>query len=398
MKATTLVIVAVLVGGGWMLGLDNPGMAVLSALAVASGAWALLPPPTTKDGAVPSTAERFDPAKLAEQHQAVLMQLATLADERELQRGLFEVSTELVGCVTENDARVRFAAAVRRYWAGSSADLMVWNKGTWRSLGGPASGLPPVLDHPVQLPNGLAHEGDLILDLSPGVVGHAALILRRAGPQPSLAGRSYVAQLAVAEILRAQLALSLRRVLLYSELQDLARSDPLTTTHRRWYGEGRLAELVDGGKVVTVAMIDIDHFKLVNDTYGHSIGDYVLTAVGRTLSAALRTNDLVCRWGGEEFLVVLPDTLPEGGFLVAQRLRQAIADLHDLPTPVTVSIGVAACTQDDVCAKLIARADEALYRAKKNGRDCVMMATMTGAPGSLRLVSRPPKEHSRSPV
>lgn len=374
---------------------EQPGIGLLSAVAVGFGAWALLATsPSRSEGS--KHTDTLDPAALALRQTTMLASLAALADERELHRGLFEISTELVGCVAEDDARIRFAAAVRRYWDGSSADLMVWNKGTWRSLGSATHGLPPVLDHPIQLPTGLGHEGDLVLDLSPGVVGRAALIMRRARTQPSLAGRSIAAQMAIAEILRGQLALSLRRVTLYSDLQALARIDPLTTTHRRWYGESRLKELVDGGEVVAVAMVDIDRFKLVNDRFGHSGGDQVLTAVGRQMVDLLRTNDLVCRWGGEEFLILLPDTPPEGALLVANRLRQAIAELSGLPTSVTVSIGIAACAQDETPFDLVARADDALYRAKNGGRDRVVMAPTADSTGTLRITSRKAKDRIAS--
>ena len=378
----------VVLGGAWA---GQPAIGLLAAAAIGLGAWSLRES-SARRGSDLEPEEVYDPTVLAARHAQALATLATLADERELHRGLFEISTELVGCVAEDDARIRFAAAVRRYWDGVSADLMVWNKGTWRSLGSTTHGLPPVLDHPIQLPTGLGHEGDVVLDLSPGVTGRAALIMRRARMQPSLAGRSPTAQVAIAEILRGQLALSLRRVMLYSELQALARIDPLTTTHRRWYGESRLKELVEGGEVVAVAMVDIDRFKLVNDRFGHSGGDVVLTAVGKTLVDMLRTNDLVCRWGGEEFLVLLPDTPPEGAELVANRLREAIANLSGLPTSVTVSIGIAACAQDDTPFDLVARADEALYRAKSTGRDRVVMAATTEKAVTLRITSRKAKD------
>ncbi len=398
--ATAIAAVGGAIGGG-------PLAATVAAGATATGAWALLSR-SSRGPSVPAETESSE-KRLRDLNAAI----ALLEDERELHRGLFEISTELVGCVEESDARNRFAAAARRYWDCTSADLLVWDKGSWRSLGGPATGLPPVLDHPVQLPGnprGLSgvrerldkardlHENDgeneLVLDLSPGVTGQAALVLRHARVQPSLIGRDRAGQLAVAEILRGQLALSLRRVILYSDLKALARIDPLTTTHRRWYGESRLKELVDGGDVVAVAMVDIDHFKLINDGHGHSAGDQVLAALGRTLVTVLRSNDLVCRWGGEEFLIVLPDTPPAGALLMADRLRQAIAALKGLPTPVTVSIGIAACAQDDTPFDLVARADEALYAAKSGGRDRVSVADVTPAVSTLRITSRRAKDRT----
>jgi diguanylate cyclase (GGDEF)-like protein len=382
-----VLLVGLLAGAGGVVS-GQPLAALLAAGAAGLGAWALQP--HVPSAGLSDASRLVTPELLAARVQELRQEVGRLEDERELQRGVFEVSSELVGCVDEPDARRRFAAALRRYWDCSGADLLIWERGAWRSLGGDAVGPNPVLDHPVTLPSSTTDEGgdgDLVLDLSPAVDGQAAVVLRRARPQPSLAGLSTDAQLSVAETLRAQLALSLRRVSLYTSLQALARTDPLTTTHRRWYGETRLKEIVDGGKVVCVAMVDIDFFKTVNDRYGHSVGDQTLKAVGMALAAGLRTNDLVCRWGGEEFLVVLPDTPPAGGMLVAERLREAVASIFHLPQSVTVSIGLAACAQDDTHFDLVARADEALYLAKRDGRNRVVLSD-PGSGMQIRVTAR----------
>ncbi len=347
----------------------SPAVATLGGIAAGLGIWAAWWR-TAQDR---SGDQLLTPNLLAHRQQELHHQLETLESAQELQRGVFEVAAELVGCVDEADARVRFASALRRYWDFTAADLLVWEQGAWRSLGGAANGNPPVLGSPVALP--VETGGDLVLDLSAGVKGQAAFVLRRAHPQPSLDRHRPQDHRYVAEVLRGQLALSLRRVLLYGELQALARTDPLTGTHRRWYGEARLQELVEGGRVVSVAMIDIDHFKRVNDQFGHAAGDRVLAAVGRCLKAGLRTGDLVTRLGGEEFLAILPDTGPDGATLVAERLRAAVAALADLPMNVTVSVGVASCSQDDTAAALVTRADRTLYQAKDGGRNRVVRAS-----------------------
>ncbi len=331
-----------------------------------------------------------DPRLLERQRQNITEELAVLEDAQELQRGVFEVSAELVGCVDEIDARHRFSAAMRRYWACNSVDLVVWEKGSWRGLGAPATGEVPTLTGPVMLSD--QPGGDVVLDLSPGVDGQAALVLRQARLQPSLIGRSAADQRYVAEVLRTQLSLSLRRVVLYGQLQSLARLDPLTGTQRRWYGETRLSELCDAGDVVAVAMVDIDYFKTVNDEFGHAAGDQVLAAVGRVLAAHLRTGDLVSRYGGEEFLVVLPDTPPAGALQVVDRLREAVASLKGVPKAVTVSIGVAACHQDETAEHLVGRADAALYLAKHGGRNRIVMSDDGGAEGFLRTTARHTKQ------
>lgn len=331
-----------------------------------------------------------DPRLLELKRKSITEELAVLEDAQELQRSVFEVSAELVGCVDEVDARNRFAAALRRYWACVSVDLVVWEKGKWRGLGAPFAGDVPTLTGPVMLPE--QPGGELVLDLSPGVDGQASLVLRGVRLQPSLTGRSPGDQRYVAEVLRTQLSLSLRRVVLYAELQSLARVDPLTGANRRWYGDTRLTELCEAGEVVAVAMVDIDFFKSVNDGFGHAAGDQVLAAVGQALTTHLRTGDLVSRYGGEEFLVILPDTPPAGAMQVAERLREAVAAITGLPKSVTVSIGVAACLQDETAERLIARADAALYQAKHGGRNRVVMSDEGGAEGYLRTTARRTKQ------
>ncbi len=327
-----------------------------------------------------------DPDTLHQRQLHIEEDLQRLTDEQDLQRGVFEVSTELVGCVDEADARTRFAAALRRWWACQHVDLLLWERGSWRALGGELHGEFPELQQGVQLPPTAG--GDLILDLSAGVDGQAAVILRGATPQPTLAHLSKSVQERVADVLRSQLALSLRRVLLYQHLQELARSDPLTGVHRRWYGERRLEDLVEGGAVVAVAMVDIDHFKRVNDRLSHAAGDAVLAAVGQAITATIRGGDLACRFGGEEFLILWPNTAPLGATIAAERLRAAIAALTDVPTSVTVSIGFACVHQDEAAVELIARADRALYQAKAAGRNRVFSAETSATGGTIRTTNR----------
>lgn len=322
--------------------------------------------------------------------------LQRLTDEQDLQRGVFEVSTELVGCVDELDARARFSAALSRWWSYHHLALLVWSKGTWRSIGSEPAGSPPELIQGVQLPS--AGHPDLILDLSAGVDGQAAIILRGAQPQPSLHGLSEVVQQRIADVLRSQLALSLRRVLLYQDLQELARTDPLTTVHRRWYGEQRLEELVESGAVVAVAMIDIDHFKSINDTHGHAAGDAVLTAVGKAITATIRLGDVACRYGGEEFLVILPSITNQGAQLAGERLRAAIEAISDMPAQVTVSIGIACVHIDEAALELVTRADRSLYEAKNNGRNRVVDAEIQVPPSSIRTTGRLRRISGRNPT
>jgi len=327
-----------------------------------------------------------DPRLLQIRKESLMAEVDVLEDAQDLQSGVFEVGAELVGCIDQADAQQRFTAALRRYWSFTALDLWVWDRGTWHSVGGAPSGPPPSLGSPVVLPDDNGNE--LILDLSIAVSGQAALVLRNASEQPSLVGRSSDDRRWVAEVLRSQLALSLRRVLLYDELNALARLDPLTGTHRRWYGETRLKELIDHEGLVAIAMVDIDHFKRVNDGFGHAAGDEVLAAVGHELTAHLRVGDLVSRFGGEEFLLMLPDTPAAGAMLVAERLRLAVARRADLPCAVTVSVGVACCRQDETVPELIARADAAMYRAKESGRNLVIIDDQPNDPRTRVATTR----------
>ncbi|HVM13487.1 MAG TPA: GGDEF domain-containing protein [Egibacteraceae bacterium] len=126
------------------------------------------------------------------------------------------------------------------------------------------------------------------------------------------------------------------------------------------------------GSPYSVLLIDIDHFKQVNDTRGHPVGDEVLRGLGRLLDQRTRVTDTVARYGGEEFAVLLPETSRENAIALAEDLRSRIRDA-DLPVPVTVSIGIASSADGlvDTAEALLAKADEALYEAKRKGRNRV---------------------------
>jgi len=137
-----------------------------------------------------------------------------------------------------------------------------------------------------------------------------------------------------------------------------------------------------------VLMLDLDHFKRVNDRFGHPTGDQTLRTVAMVLLKTARMADLVCRYGGEEFVVLCPDTDADAGFGVAERIRRAIAavpnEVLGYRGPTTVSIGVA-CTAPggtDETDKLVARADASLYEAKRRGRN----RTCAADPGALAAV------------
>jgi diguanylate cyclase len=122
-------------------------------------------------------------------------------------------------------------------------------------------------------------------------------------------------------------------------------------------------------------MADIDHFKLINDRHGHETGDEVLRHVATALTALCRTQDVVARWGGEEFLLALPATNAEAATILAERIRAAIANTaiagKDAPIHITLSLGVSVLAADEDIDRAIARADRALYQSKEQGRNKV---------------------------
>ena len=182
------------------------------------------------------------------------------------------------------------------------------------------------------------------------------------------------------------LGISLRNAQLFREVHDHSVRDGLTGCFNRTHAlEAVGTELRRARRSqmpVSLIMFDLDHFKQVNDQYGHLCGDTVLAAVGARMREVLRISDLKCRYGGEEFLVLLPDTASEGARRVAHTLRRELADMaipwKDEALTITASFGVATARPSEVDGKaLISRADEALYRAKEQGRNCVRLSIET---------------------
>jgi len=166
----------------------------------------------------------------------------------------------------------------------------------------------------------------------------------------------------------------------HEEIYRLMTVDGLTQVHnKRFFGEAlekEFARSVRYRHPFTVVVFDIDHFKKVNDTYGHLAGDEVLRRIGHLVQAKVRTNDTVARIGGEEFAVLLPEVAREGGITLAEKLRAMIADevfSHSGTTiPVTVSLGVASWHEGITDAEsLLKAADAKLYEAKRSGRNRV---------------------------
>lgn len=190
------------------------------------------------------------------------------------------------------------------------------------------------------------------------------------------------AELAVLEMLIGVLFYPLRNALKYREAIENSLHDALTGVGNRFAmdinfsREMKLAKR--HRKALAILLIDVDHFKDVNDKHGHRMGDKVLKVIADLVRQTLRETDQVFRYGGEEFIAVLNETDIENAVLSAERIRQTIAE-HPIETGnskinVTVSVGVSALSSDDTNESLFERADKALYQAKGKGRNCVICA------------------------
>lgn len=162
------------------------------------------------------------------------------------------------------------------------------------------------------------------------------------------------------------------------KLEELSTQDPLTgLKNRRYFAHNfhdECARSLRRNESMTLLFLDLDHFKRVNDTYGHHFGDLALQATSNCLKKQCRPYDTVVRWGGEEFVVLLRATDEQSAFHSAERIRHEIESGFSpaLPFPLTISIGLAQYRDNDTLESLIDRADKALYHAKQNGRNKVV--------------------------
>lgn len=226
--------------------------------------------------------------------------------------------------------------------------------------------------------------GALILFFIEGYVGYTALHWNsQSGPANLVVpvifffGACFV--LVVAG-LSLRTALDVRRVAVL-ELENI--TDPLMAIHNRRYLERRLKEEVERadryGLALSLLMIDVDHFKNINDTFGHLTGDHVLVGLGKLIGDVCRDSDIAARYGGEEMVIILPNTAAAGALKFAERLRQMVesasllpadASKDGQPAPVTISIGVAQLDEQvRGVAGILASADKAVYGAKRAGRN-----------------------------
>jgi diguanylate cyclase (GGDEF)-like protein len=204
----------------------------------------------------------------------------------------------------------------------------------------------------------------------------------------------------VASALAEQIALTIANLDLREALHAQAIRDPLTGLFNRRYMRETLDREIHRARrhmhPLSLMMLDIDHFKRYNDTFGHAAGDNALRLVGDCLLNAIRAEDLACRYGGEEFIVILPQCSLSQAVARAEQIRTRLRELYverpgELPEVITASIGVAAFKETteelDLLLKLV---DEALYEAKHEGRDRVVAAR----PESSRALSFQPKDNT----
>jgi two-component system cell cycle response regulator len=227
----------------------------------------------------------------------------------------------------------------------------------------------------------------IALPFTLGKVQAGVFFLRRMVNEPPLTNEDVefadsVIKAAVAAIHRAQVIETTKAD--NARLEVLAHTDPLTQVMNRRALTVRLASELERARrydaVLTLLMVDLDHFKLVNDTYGHLVGDEVLREVATMLQNDVRSVDVVARYGGEEFVVVLPETSLAGATIFAERIREHVAATPFATSLVeslrlTASVGVSSYPSTTVSTvdDLFARADEALYRAKAEGRNRVCL-------------------------
>ena len=178
----------------------------------------------------------------------------------------------------------------------------------------------------------------------------------------------------------ALLGIAIKNAQLFSEIRETGLRDGLTGCFNRSHAleviDGELRRARRSQMPVSLIMLDLDHFNEINDRYGHPCGDAMLAAVGARMGEVLRVSDMKCRYGGEKFLVLLPETPLDGAKRVADTLRRQLADMavrwKDETLQVTASLGVTMAQPSEIDTQaLIGRADAALYRAKDQGRNCV---------------------------
>jgi diguanylate cyclase (GGDEF)-like protein len=216
----------------------------------------------------------------------------------------------------------------------------------------------------------------------------------------SIDSNGFVRRKQLASAVAEHIALAISNLNLHETLRLQAIHDPLTGLHNRRYMQEFLEREIlrarRKGRPLALMMLDVDNFKRYNDTFGHPAGDDALRFVGDILFRAVRADDLACRYGGEEFSVILPECSLHQATVRAEEIRAQLKALHikrarEIPGVLTVSIGVAAFEETTDQGDLLLKfADDALYQAKRAGRDRVIVAR--SATGAAQLAATPTQE------
>jgi diguanylate cyclase (GGDEF)-like protein/hemerythrin-like metal-binding protein len=202
---------------------------------------------------------------------------------------------------------------------------------------------------------------------------------RTARPDPAL--QRQMEELTRAREASEQANVELRQAL--DQLEQAAGTDRLTGAwNRRRFEDGATRHIALSDRrrdTLSMILFDLDHFKRVNDTFGHAVGDQVLKAVAQRVRDHLRISDALVRWGGEEFIILCPATTLAGATILAEKIRKAV-ESHLLPQvgAVTISLGVAQHQPFEITEVWVSRADAALYRAKERGRNCIEASVDVG--------------------
>lgn len=298
------------------------------------------------------------------QHVRVLIAHREATVRREVRALLEAVGAE----VGDQPDRIAAAEAVRRDLPHVVLLDHALDGEDERSLMRDVAGDPELLGTAVVL----VHPGASVAEVVEALAAGAVDVWTGAEILPEL-----IARVRAAFRSRQLLDLALRR---FADLEDLAYRDELTELPNRRGSVRQLEVLISRarrhGQQLCVLLVDADRFKAVNDDHGHAAGDLVLRELACRLRDRVRREDLVGRWGGEEFLVALPETTPDAATAVAESLRAAVAgapvDAAGVELGVTVSIGVAGWTGEPL-EELVDRADQGLYAAKAAGRDRVVV-------------------------
>ncbi len=338
-------------------------------------------------------AERTDPVR--EEIQRGEQRLIDLARRHEERQGEFHLLTRRFNFVRSFGASLRFDVAWKEIEKGTQALL-----GTT-----PRLYLPRL---PGAIPTGIfpyREEESTLLDTPEWKEAIGGRRLERAAggnrrslwvPLPLGDGQCAVVQFTIdltvpgeaIEIFTTQIGLLIEKMRLYHEVELQSRTDLMTGLPHHACFKAIIGEELERSrnalKPLSLLMIDVDHFKAVNDTLGHLVGDQVLIHVSQKIRQMLRISDVVARYGGEEFAVILPETPPDGAQEIAERIRAAVEELpmlvrtdtEEKTIRKTVSIGVATFPSDgENQADLSAAADAALYRAKREGRNLVIASS-----------------------